>query len=555
MSPRTPTTAAYGLVERLLERQVPIVFSVAGESFLAVLDALYDVRDRLPLITCRHEANAANMAEAVGKLTGKPGICFVTRGPGIAHASVALHTAAQDGTPLIVFVGQIDRRDRGREAFQEIDLVRTFGCLAKWSVEVDSPDDLDGIVVRAFAVAQDGRPGPVVVGLPEDLLEEPCSVRIDVPLEPAAKTLPTELADQIGHRLRGSRRPLLWLGGTPWTTAGALAIREFAVNWNLPVVTGFRRRDLVPNDDANYVGELGFAVGAQLLDALRSADLLLVVGAELGDVETGGYTRLDRREIASKLIHIAARAADLGRIYPAALAQAANPDQAAAGLQRLALPGEREWDDWTMMLRRRYEATLLPVPVAGAVNPSEVFAELRRQLPADAIVSNGAGNYAAWLHRFFEYRQFHTQLAPRSGAMGYGLPAAIAAALLYRDRQVVCVAGDGCFTMAVSDLATAAAHQLNILFIVVNNASYGTIRMHQEARFPGRVYGTALSNPDFVKLATACGIDSVRVSRTAEFAPALLSALAARGPRLIELVTDIRDIAPGKLLKGSVAPD
>ena len=495
------------------------------------------------------------MAEAVGKLTGKPGICFVTRGPGIAHASVALHTAAQDGTPLIVFVGQIDRRARGREAFQEIDLVRTFGCLAKWSVEVDSPDDLDGIVVRAFAVAQDGRPGPVVVGLPEDLLEEPCSVRIDVPLEPAAKTLPTELADQIGHRLRGSRRPLLWLGGTPWTTAGALAIREFAVNWNLPVVTGFRRRDLVPNDDANYVGELGFAVGAQLLDALRSADLLLVVGAELGDVETGGYTRLDRREIASKLIHIAARAADLGRIYPAALAQAANPDQAAAGLQRLALPGEREWDDWTMMLRRRYEATLLPVPVAGAVNPSEVFAELRRQLPADAIVSNGAGNYAAWLHRFFEYRQFHTQLAPRSGAMGYGLPAAIAAALLYRDRQVVCVAGDGCFTMAVSDLATAAAHQLNILFIVVNNASYGTIRMHQEARFPGRVYGTALSNPDFVKLATACGIDSVRVSRTAEFAPALLSALAARGPRLIELVTDIRDIAPGKLIKGSVAPD
>ena len=546
MAPGTQTTAARVLVERLLERQVPIVFSVAGESFLAVLDALYDVRDRLPLITCRHEANAANMAEAVGKLTGRPGICFVTRGPGITHASVALHTAAQDGTPLIVFVGQIDRRDRGREAFQEIDLVRTFGSLAKWAVDVDSPDDLDGIVVRAFAVAQDGRPGPVVVGLPEDLLEEPCGARVAVQPEPTSRTWPTELTDEIGRRLRGSRKPLLWLGGTPWTIAGAMAIRDFAVHWNLPVVTGFRRRDLIPNDDANYVGELGFAVGATLLDALQSADVILVVGAELGDVETGGYTRLNRLETASKLIHIAARAADLGRVYPAALCQAANPDQAAAELQRLALPGERRWDDWTTTLRRGYEATLLPVPVAGAMNPSEVFAELRRQLPPEAIVTNGAGNYAAWLHRFFEHRQFHTQLAPRSGAMGYGLPAAIAAALLYPDRQVVCVAGDGCFTMAISDLGTAAVHQLNILFIVVNNASYGTIRMHQEARFPGRVYGTALTNPDFVELAAAFGIDAVRVSRTAEFAPALHSALAARGPRLIELVTDIRDIAPGR---------
>ncbi len=544
----TPTNAAQVLVQRLVELQVPLAFAVAGESFLAVLDALYEVRERLPLITCRHEANAANMAEAVGKLTGRPGVCFVTRGPGITHASVALHTAAQDGTPLIAFVGQVDRQNRGREAFQEIDLVRTFGHLAKWSVEVDRAGDIDAIVVRAFAVAQDRRPGPVIVGLPEDLLDEPCSARLTPVVPVAEEVVPAELVDEIGRRLRVSQRPLLWLGGSPWTPAGAHAIREFALAWNLPVVTGFRRRDLIPNDDPAYVGELGFAVRTPLLDALRSADLILAVGAELGDVETGGYTRLDPLQTAATLIHLAPRTADLGRVYPAALAGPVSPDQAAAALRSLGGPTACQWAGWTSALRRGYEATLLPVPVAGAVNPSEVFAELRRQLPDDAIVTNGAGNYAAWLHRFFEHRQFGTQLAPRSGAMGYGVPAAIAAALLKPDRTVVCVAGDGCFTMALSDLATAAAHQLNILFIVVNNGSYGTIRMHQEARYPGRVHGTALRNPNFVELATACGIRAVRIDSTAAFAEALRSALASPGPRLIELVTDVRDIAPEKML-------
>lgn len=547
MSTGSSTSAARVLVERLVALRVPLVFSVAGESFLAVLDALYDVRDRLPLVTCRHEANAANMAEAVGKLTGRPGVCFVTRGPGISHASIALHTASQDGTPLVVFVGQVDRRDRGREAFQEIDLARTFGALTKWTIEVDAPEDLDDIVIRAFTVAADGRPGPVVVGLPEDLLDAPCERSPDPSPTEAADVAP-ELATAVAARLRSSRQPLLWLGGSPWTADGAAALRDFATRWNLPVVTGFRRRDLIPNDDPVYAGELGFAVSEPLRAALRDADLVLAVGAELGDVETGGYTRLDPATTPATLIHLAPRAADLGRTFPPSLASAVRPDQAASALRRLAAPGTRPWDDWTARLRRAYEASLQPGPVAGAVNPGEAFAELRRQLPADAIVTNGAGNYAAWLHRYFEHRQFGTQLAPRSGAMGYGVPAAIAAALLHRGRRVVGVAGDGCFLMAVSDLVTAASHALDVLFIVVNNDCYGTIRMHQEARFPGRVHGTTLSNPRFAALAEACGIAATTVSRTAEFAPALQAALSSRGPHLIELLTDVKDIAPGKTL-------
>jgi acetolactate synthase-1/2/3 large subunit len=542
------TTAARALVDCLLEQGVSIAFAVAGESYLDVLDALYDVRSRLRLITCRHEANAANMAEAVGKLTGRPGVCFVTRGPGATHASVAVHTAQQDATPLVLFVGQVARQDLGRDAFQEIDFGAMFGSIAKWVVEVHDPARMPELVTRAFAIALNGRPGPVVVSLPEDVLGERCEALPGPRVERIATPLGAEVVETIAARLRAANRPLVWVGGSGWTPAGCAALVRFASRWQLPVATGFRRKDLFPNTNASYVGEFGFAAGSGALEALGKADLVLAVGASLCDVETGGYTRLDPRTSVDRVIHIAMRPEDAGRVFPVALRASASPDAASLALAELPAPAAARWSEWTRAARAAYEHDLEPVAVKGAVNPSEVFRELRRQLPDDAIVTNGAGNYAAWLHRFFEHRQFRTQLAPQSGAMGYGVPAGIAAALLHPERRVVAVAGDGCFMMAANDLVTAAATDARVVFLVLNNASFGTIRMHQETRFPGRAVATDLVNPDFVALAAASGVPAARVSATAAFAPALAAALAADGPRLIELVTSVEDIAPGRSL-------
>ena len=543
-----PRTAARALVECLLAQQVSLAFSVAGESYLAVLDALHDVGGQLRLITCRHEANAANMAEATGKLTGRPGVCFVTRGPGATHASIAIHTARQDATPLVLFVGQVARQDLGRDAFQEIDYGSMFGTIAKWVVEIRDPERIPELVTQAFAIAVDGRPGPVVVSLPEDILEEPCTQLAGPFAERLARPLAAAVAGDIGTRLGQARRPLLWIGGSGWTPAGVEALQAFATRWQLPVASSFRRKDLFPNGHPGYVGEFGFAAGSGAARALADADLVLAVGASLGDVETGGYTRLDPRTSAERLLHVAMRPEDAGRTFPAALRACASPDQAMLALAALPTPAGIAWSEWTRSMRALYAADQVAVPVTGAVNPSEIFHELRRQLPDDAIVTNGAGNYAAWLHRFFEHRNFRTQLAPQSGAMGYGVPAGIAAALLHPDRKVVAAAGDGCFMMAANDLITASATGAKVVFLVFNNGSFGTIRMHQEMRFPGRTVATDLVNPDFVALAAACGIPGARVRTTAEFAPALAAALAADGPRLIELVTSVEDIAPGKRL-------
>ncbi len=544
----TPRSAARALVDCLLEQGVSLAFSVAGESYLDVLDALYDVRSRLRLITCRHEANAANMAEAVGKLTGRPGVCFVTRGPGATHASIAVHTAQQDATPLVLFVGQVARQDLGRDAFQEIDFGAMFGSIAKWVVEVQDPARMPELITRAFAIAINGRPGPVVVSLPEDVLAEGCDAPAGPRVERIATPLEAGVVDTIASRLVRAARPLVWLGGSGWTPAGCEALTSFATRWQLPVATGFRRKDLFPNTHPGYVGEFGFAAGAGALEALGQADLVLALGTSLCDVETGGYTRLDPATSVERVIHIAMRPEDAGRVFPVSLRASASPDAASVELAALAPPATVRWAAWTRAARAAYERDLEPVPVTGAVNPSEVFRELRRQLPDDAIVTNGAGNYAAWLHRFFDHRQFRTQLAPQSGAMGYGVPAGIAAALLHPERRVVAVAGDGCFMMAANELVTAAATGARVVFIVLNNGSFGTIRMHQETRFPGRTVATELVNPDFVALAAASGVAAVRVTATAGFGPALAAALAAGGPRLIELVTSVEDIAPGRSL-------
>ena len=536
------------IADALVAHGVEHVFSVPGESFVDTLDGLYAVRDRIAVVTCRFEGGAVYMAEAAAKLSGRPGVAMVTRGPGACHGAIGVHTAQQDATPLVLFVGQVARQDLGRDAFQEIDFGAMFGSIAKWVVEVHDAARMPELITRAFAIALNGRPGPVVVSLPEDVLGEPCDTPAGPRVERIATPLEVGVAAAIAARLARAARPLLWVGGSGWTPAGRDALVQFATRWQLPVATGFRRKDLFPNDHPGYVGEFGFAAGSGALEALGKSDLVIALGASLCDVETGGYTRLDPRTSVEKVIHIAMRPEDAGRVFPVSLRASASPDAASLELAALPAGGAVRWSDWTRSARAAYQRDLEPVAVTGAVNPSEVFRELRRQLPDDAIVANGAGNYAAWLHRFFEHRQFRTQLAPQSGAMGYGLPAGIAAALTHPARRVVAVAGDGCFMMAANDLVTAAASGARVVFLVLNNGSFGTIRMHQETRFPGRTVATDLRNPDFVALAEASGVPAVRVATTSAFGPALAAALAAEGPRLIELVTSVEDIAPGRSL-------
>jgi acetolactate synthase-1/2/3 large subunit len=547
------TRVADVIVARLRAHGTNRVFTVAGESYLDVLDALFSARDAVQVVTCRHEAAAANMAEATAKLTGRPGVAFVTRGPGLTHASIGVHTAKQDATPLVLFVGEIARDDRYRHAFQEVDLARTFADLAKGVVQIDRGTRAGELVDRAFQLALSGRPGPVVVGLPEDVLAEAGGEIAGSAVVPvsalAIQGISPGVVAGIAARLRVAKRPLLWLGGSQWSEAGVGAVRRLAEAWSLPVVTGFRRKDLFPNEHRCYAGELGFGTPTALIERVRSADLLLVLGAALGDVETGGYQWLDRMRTQERLIHVHLDGETLGAVYPAAIAVQASPGLVAAELAALEAPvAASHGDGWTESARASQAAFMEPVEVGGEVNLSLVVRELRAQLPESAIVTNGAGNYAAWLHRFFAHRGFPTQLAPGSGAMGYAVPAAIAAKLQHPDREVVGVAGDGCFLMSSQELATAAGLGLKVVFLVVNNGSYGTIRMHQESRFPGRRVATDLANPDFIALARAYGLAAWRVGSSAQFPAALAAARAHSGPSLIELVTSIEDISPGRRL-------
>jgi acetolactate synthase-1/2/3 large subunit len=545
---------ADAIVERLRAHDTRQVFTVAGESYLDVLDALYDARAALHVVTCRHEAAAANMAEATAKLTGRPGVAFVTRGPGLTHASIGVHTAQQDATPMVLFVGEIAREDRWRRAFQEVDLTQTFADLAKGVVRIDLASRAGELVDRAFQLAQSGRPGPIIVGLPEDVLGEPYEAADGTPAAAPILTAATEVIDGIAARLAAAYRPLVWLGGGQWSAAGVDAVRGFVEAWDLPVVTSFRRKDLFPNDHACYAGELGFGAMTSLVQRVRESDTILVLGASLGDVETGGYQWLDRASTGERLIHVHADSGTLGAVFPAQMSVQAHPGQVAADLSRRKPPsgGPLPWSAWTRAARAEQAAFMEPVPVTGAVNLSLVFRELRAQLPRSALIANGAGNYAAWLHRFFSHNEFPTQVAPGSGAMGYGVPAAIAAKLAFPLREVICVAGDGCFLMSSQELATAVALDLRVVFLVVNNGSYGTIRMHQEARYPGRPIATALDNPDFVALARAYGLGAWRVAATADFGAALEAARAHSGPSLIELVTSVNDISPGRELNSTI---
>lgn len=537
-------TGGQHVVQALLDHGVDTVFGVPGESYLDVLDALYAHSDRIRLVSCRHEGAAAFMAEAHGKLTGRPGICMVTRGPGATNASIGVQTAFQDSTPLIVLVGQVGNDMVEREAFQEIDYRRMFGQFTKWVAQIDSAARVTEYLNRAFSVATSGRPGPVVLALPEDMLTDvapalPCGT-IQVP---QAYPAPDALAS-MRTLLAGAQRPLMIVGGSGWTDAGLASLTRFAELNGLPVACSFRRQDLFDNHHAQYVGEVGIGVNPELAEAVRQADVILAVGARLGEMVTGGYSLLQSPVPSQTLIHVLASPEELGRVYQPAVKIQAGMDAFAKTAVELEPVDASPWRAWAQRLHDNYlRYTELPAPRTG-LDPARVIAALRDQLDPSAILTNGAGNYSAWAHRYYRFTHPRTQLAPTSGAMGYGVPAAIAAKLRHPDRQVICLAGDGCFLMTSQELATVKQHQLGIVFIVFNNGMYGTIRMHQEVHYPGRTIGTDLCNPDFVAYAQSFGVTAERVQTHEAFPPALARALDSGTPYLIELSLDPEVITP-----------
>jgi acetolactate synthase-1/2/3 large subunit len=526
------------LVDNLLVQGVDLAFCVPGESYLPVLDALYDARDRLRLIVCRHEGGASYMGEAYGKLTGRPGIVFVTRGPGASNAAIGIHTAAQDSTPLIVFVGQVGGDFADREAFQEIDYRRMYGGIVKWAAQIDRAERVPEYVARAFRVAQSGRPGPVVLALPEDMLAASAEVadvaRVVVPaVAPATASLL-----QLRAMLAAARRPLVIAGGSGWNAAACADLVRFSESNALPVACAFRSQDVFDNRHPNYAGDVGIGINPSLGARVRDADVLLVIGERLGEMVTGGYTLLEAPQPKQSLVHVHPGADELGRVYQPALAIEASIGAACEALAALPPIASPAWSGSAAAAHPDYLAWQDPRPMPGAVDLWRIVAMLRDRLPEDTILASGSGNYTSRLHRLYRYPRYRPQVAPYSGSMGYGVPAAIAAKAVHPDRTVVSWNGDGCFLMNGQELATAVQYGLAVVFVVVDNAMYGTIRMHQERHFPGRVYGTDLVNPDFAALARAYGALGETVNRTEEFAPAFERALASGRPALLHLRID-----------------
>jgi acetolactate synthase-1/2/3 large subunit len=526
------------LVDCLKVHGVDIAFCVPGESYLAVLDALYDARDQVRLIVCRQEGGAAFMAEAYGKLTGRPGICFVTRGPGATNASIGVHTAYQDSSPMILLIGQVGGDVVEREAFQEVDYRRMFGQMTKWVAQIDRAERLPEYVSHAFHLAVSGRPGPVVLALPEDMLTSQAVALETVRYQRVKPSPSVQDMDRLARLLQSASRPLVVLGGGDWTAQGCRDVRAFAEAWNLPIACSFRRQDLLDNRHRNYVGEVGIAISPELKKRVGEADVIVAAGPRLGEMTTGGYTLLDPPRPRQTLVHVHPGADELGRVYQAQLMINSGMEEFAASARAMGAGTGSGWGGWTQLLRQEYLLSLDPVPMPGSLNLSEAIAWLRSRLPEDAIVTNGAGNFSGWVQRFYQYTGFRTQLGPTNGAMGYGVPAAVAAKLTHPERMVVCFSGDGDFLMTGQELATAVQHDAAVVFLVINNGMYGTIRMHQERDYPARAYGTALRNPDFAHLARAYGAHGEVVEKTAQFAPAFEQALAAGGPALLELRID-----------------
>ncbi len=543
-----PRTGGELLVASLLAQDARLAFGVPGESFLAVLDALHDVDDQLRFIVCRQEGGAAYMAEAYGKLTGTPGLAFVTRGPGASNAAIGIHTAAQDSTPMIVFIGQVGGDMVDREAFQEIDYRRMYGSVAKWAAQIDRADRIPEYVAHAYRLALSGRPGPVVLALPEDMLATAAAVP-DAPRVHAVPTGPETGALALAHSvLSDARTPLVIVGGSRWDASACAELRQFAEANNLPIACAFRGQDLFDNRHPLYAGDMGIGINPQLAARVRDADVLLVIGERLGEMTTGGYTLLDVPVPRQKLVHVHPSADELGRVYQPSVAVASTPGAFLRAMNALAPMSGSAWPDQARAAHEQYDAWRAPRPVPGAVDLWRIVQWLDDRLPDDAILTNGAGNYTVWLHRLYRYRGFRTQLAPYSGAMGYAVPAAVAAKAVHPDRIVVSWNGDGCFLMNGQELATAVQYGLAVVFVVIDNGMYGTIRMHQERNYPARVSGTDLINPDFAALARAYGAHGETVTTTDEFAPAFERALAAGRPALVHVRIDPQALTMGATL-------
>jgi len=532
------------LSDQLVKLGVERVFSVPGESFLAALDGLYD--SGVANIVCRQEGGAAMMAEAYGKMTGRPGVCFVTRGPGATNASAGIHIAMQDSTPMVLFVGQIDNRHTDRETFQEVDYKAVFGGLAKWVAQVNDTDRLPEYIGRAFRVAMSGRPGPVVLALPENMLSA-CADVPDIKIPGViSRPLPDTTAEMILHELAQSERPLVVVGGPHWSAQAQADLHAFAEHQKVPIAAGFRRQDYMDNRHANYVGDLNVGINPKLAARVRDADTLILLGTRFGDIETQGYTLVDPADPGKRIVHIHADPDELGRVYTPDLAINATAPAVLSLLANAEHAGE--WASWTAAARADYDSWLTLQESPGALKQEALINWLSDHLPEDAILTNGAGNYAAWLHRYFVYKQHGTQLAPTSGSMGYGFPAAISASVAHPDRTVVCLAGDGCFQMTCNEMSTAVQHGAKPIVVVMNNGRYGTIRMHQEKTYPGRVSGTALVNPDFAAFACAYGGHGELVTRSEDFPAAFARAQAAGTVAVIECRVDEEALATGATL-------
>ncbi|TMJ69068.1 MAG: thiamine pyrophosphate-binding protein [Alphaproteobacteria bacterium] len=536
-------TAAEILVDQLVIHGARHVFCVPGESYIAALDAFYD-RD-IAITVCRHESGAAIMAEACGKATGRPGICFVTRGPGATNAAAGLHIARQDSTPLILFVGQIGREMGEREAFQELDYRAVFGSIAKWATQIDDAARIPELISRAFYIAAGGRPGPVVIALPEDMLLERLAVADAPTFEPVEIWPGASDMVRLQKLLAAADRPIMLLGGSRWSPSACAAVGRFAERFALPVATTFRRAHLIDPAHPSYAGDLGIGPNPKLLARVKEADLILLVGGRLGEMPSQGYTLLDIPAPRQTLVHIFPGIEELGRVYRPNLAINATPTAFAAALEGLEPPKELKWRKETPTAHADFLAwTDKPTPVPGPVNLGEIIVGLREKLPPDAVICNGAGNFSIWVHRYARYRRYGTQLAPISGSMGYGVPAAIGMKRLAPERTVIAFAGDGDFLMTGQEFATAVQYDLPVIVIVVDNGMYGTIRMHQERHYPGRVVATGLKNPDFAAYARAFGGYGATVMRTADFFSAFEAAQNSGKPAVLHLKVDPEALTP-----------
>ena len=541
----TVQIAGHLLVECLIAQGVTHAFGVPGESYLAVLDGFHTYRDQIQFITNRQEGGAAFMADAQGRLTGRPGVCFVTRGPGATNASIGVHTAYQDSTPMVLFVGDVGSDFRDREAFQEVDFNSFFGPstrgMAKRVERIDDPSRIPEYIARAFATAMNGRPGPVVLVLPEDMLMHEVTSRPLPRVEPVQAWVDPGALRQLRDMLLAAQRPFVIAGGSGWTPQAAQALQRFAENWNLPVGNSFRAQDTFDNHHPQYAGDVGIGINPKLAQRIRDSDLVIAIGPRLGEMTTSGYTLLQAPKPLQKLEHIHASAEELNRVYQADLALLSTMNAAARSLEVLTAPNHLPWDAWTAQAQADYQTNLQPQALPGDIDMPAIVAVISRLLPDDAVLTNGAGNFASWIHRFHQHHGLaqvgRVQLAPTAGSMGYGVPAGIAANLL-TGRTAFTISGDGDFLMNGQELATAVQHGGKSIIVLLNNGVYGTIRMHQEREFPTRQSGSKLANPDFAALARAYGYAGVRITRTSEFEAVFKDALASEQGTLIEVMID-----------------